>query len=63
MMENITLSNGVSIPLVCMGVFEIDSDKQMKNIIKNAVDCGYRLFDAAQMYKNEKKPRTCFTRA
>lgn len=53
-MENIILSNGVPIPLVGMGVFKIDSDEQMKNIIKNAVDCGYRLFDTAQMYKNEK---------
>ena len=54
MMENITLSNGVNIPLVGMGVFKIDSEDMMKEIIENAIDCGYRLFDTAQMYKNEK---------
>ena len=29
MMENITLSNGVNIPLVGMGVFKIDSEDMM----------------------------------
>ena len=51
-MEYITLNNGVWMPMVGFGTWEIRGESG-KRAILDALDLGYRLLDTAQMYKNE----------
>ena len=53
-MEYTTLSNGVKMPMVGFGVFQIPQE-QTKDVVLKAIDAGYRLFDTAQAYGNEKE--------
>ncbi len=51
---NITLNNGVEIPQLGFGVFQIDPD-ETKDATLAAIEVGYRHIDTAQMYGNEKQ--------
>src|ERR1700716_4333852 len=48
----ITLNNGVEIPQLGFGVFQIPDD-QVTRAILDAVECGYRSIDTAAGYENE----------
>ncbi|AVK62525.1 2,5-diketo-D-gluconic acid reductase [Lactobacillus sp. CBA3605] len=48
----IKLNNGVEIPAVGFGVFQIENGGT-KQAVLDAIDAGYRLIDTAQMYGNE----------
>lgn len=50
----ISLSNGIKMPVIGLGVYKMNAGDEMNNAIKAAYDAGYRLFDTAQMYGNEK---------
>lgn len=50
-MQYVTLNNGLKMPLLGFGTYDIKSI----NTFLAAVDCGYRLFDSAQMYGNQKE--------
>lgn len=52
-MEYITLNNGVKMPQVGLGTFLIPEDKLIKTI-GQAYEFGYRQFDTAWRYHNEK---------
>ena len=47
------LSNGVMIPKLGLGTWLIDNDKVV-NVVRNAIDAGYRHIDTAQAYGNEE---------
>ena len=51
-MKNFTLSNGITIPAVGYGSY-LSTAKNGKDVIKDALDAGYRYIDTARMYKNE----------
>jgi diketogulonate reductase-like aldo/keto reductase len=51
--ENFTLSNGVKIPKLGLGTWMI-SDDDVVQAVKDAIALGYRHFDTAQAYQNEK---------
>ncbi|MDO5547187.1 MAG: aldo/keto reductase [Eubacteriales bacterium] len=51
--ETYTLVNGVTIPKLGLGTWFIDDDKAA-NAVCNAVQIGYRHFDTAQAYGNER---------
>ena len=51
-MEYKTLSNGVEIPQLGFGVFQI-LPQETKDVVKKAIEVGYRHFDTAQAYFNE----------
>ena len=51
--EKLTLSNGVQIPQLGLGTWFIDDDKA-SDAVKAAVEIGYRHFDTAQAYGNER---------
>lgn len=51
--QQLTLSNGVKIPQLGLGTWFIDDDK-VADAVKAAVDLGYRHFDTAQAYGNER---------
>ena len=50
--EFFTLSNGVKIPKLGLGLWRIDNDK-VPSVIESAIKVGYRHFDSAQAYGNE----------
>ena len=52
--KKLTLSNGVEIPQLGLGTQFIDDDK-VADAVKAAADLGYRHFDTAQAYGNERR--------
>jgi len=51
--ETFTMNNGIKIPKLALGVWEIDDDK-VADAVENAVAIGYRHIDTAQAYGNER---------
>lgn len=51
--QYVTLSNGVNVPQLGLGTWFIDDDKAAE-AVKEAVKLGYRHFDTAQAYGNER---------
>lgn len=51
-MRNIALSNGVGMPQIGYGVFQIGGD-ECARCVREAIETGYRLIDTAQSYFNE----------
>ena len=52
-METIRLSNGVEMPLLGYGVFQV-SPQECERCVTDALSVGYRLIDTAQAYFNEE---------
>jgi diketogulonate reductase-like aldo/keto reductase len=48
--NSVILNNGIEMPLMGLGTYKLED---IKNSIKTAVKCGYRLFDTASLYDNE----------
>lgn len=53
-MQEVTLNNGVTIPILGFGVFQIPA-AETKQAVLDAIEAGYRHFDTAQAYANEKE--------
>lgn len=51
-MEYVTLNNGVQLPMIGFGAWDVRGEAGKKTIL-TALDSGYRLIDTAQMYENE----------
>ncbi|HEY9550975.1 MAG TPA: aldo/keto reductase, partial [Prevotella sp.] len=52
-METTRLSNGVEMPLLGYGVFQVNPD-ECERCVDDALKVGYRLIDTAQAYANEE---------
>lgn len=52
-MEYVVLSNGVKMPKLGYGVYQVGRDECCR-CVKDAIDVGYRLIDTAQSYFNEE---------
>ena len=52
-MEYKTLNNGISMPMVGLGVYNI-SERKTQKVVEEAIATGYRSIDTAAMYYNEK---------
>ncbi len=52
-MEYVKLSNGVEVPQLGFGVFQIPP-QETKDAVLKAIETGYRHFDTAQAYFNEE---------
>lgn len=53
-MKTVTLNNGIKMPIVGFGVFQIEDASQCEQCVLDALDVGYRLIDTAQAYYNEE---------
>lgn len=53
-MEKLKLNNGIEMPQLGFGVFQITDYDLCKQSVKNAFKIGYRLIDTAACYGNEK---------
>lgn len=52
--EEITLNNGIKMPLIGFGTYEIRGDEGIQ-LMEEAILTGYRMFDTAHMYENEEE--------
>lgn len=53
-METVTLNNGIKMPVVGFGVFQVPDKSQCRQAVIDAVSSGYRLIDTAAAYMNEE---------
>lgn len=53
-MLEVTLNNGVRMPILGYGVFQIADAAECERCVLDAVQSGYRLIDTAASYKNEE---------
>lgn len=53
-MEYITLNNGVKMPILGYGVYQIENLKECERCVLDAIEIGYRSIDTAQTYGNEE---------
>ncbi|MEK4850779.1 aldo/keto reductase [Paenibacillus sp. FSL H7-0756] len=53
-MQTVTLNNGVKMPLLGFGVYQIPDAEECENAVYEALTAGYRLIDTAAGYLNEE---------
>ena len=53
-MHNVTLNNGVAMPILGFGVFQVPDPAQCEQVVSDALATGYRLIDTAAAYLNEE---------
>jgi len=53
-MKTVKLSNGVEVPILGFGTFQITDPVEAENAVKDAIQAGYRHIDTAQSYLNEE---------
>jgi diketogulonate reductase-like aldo/keto reductase len=53
-MEKVILNNGVEMPILGFGVYQVTDANECKTSVLNAINAGYRLIDTAQAYGNEE---------
>lgn len=53
-MQTVTLNNGVEMPILGFGVYQVPDPAQCEAVVSQALEVGYRLIDTAQAYGNEK---------
>ena len=61
--ENVTLSNGIKMPLEGFGVFQVPDAAVCKQAVLDAIKTGYRLIDTAAIYMNEEAVGTAIKEA
>lgn len=62
-MEYKTLSNGIKMPMLGFGVFQVDDQRVCEKVVGEAIDSGYRLLDTAMTYNNEDNNEEALGRA
>jgi len=53
-MQNVRLNNGVEIPILGFGVFQITDSTECERSVVDAIETGYRHIDTAPSYLNEE---------
>lgn len=53
-MDHVTLNNGVKMPLLGFGVFQVTDLAECQRSVEDALAVGYRLLDTAASYQNEE---------
>lgn len=52
-MQYVTLNNGLPMPMLGYGVFQVPDPKECERAVIDAIESGYRLIDTAASYMNE----------
>jgi len=52
-MKNVILNNGVEMPILGFGVYQVTDANECETSVFDAINTGYRLIDTAQAYGNE----------
>lgn len=53
-MQTVTLNNGVKMPIIGFGVYQVPNAEECENAVYEALMAGYRLIDTAAGYLNEE---------
>lgn len=53
-MQKVILNNGVEMPILGFGVYQIEDAKECEQSVYDAIMAGYRLIDTAAAYRNEE---------
>lgn len=53
-MQTVTLNNGVKMPIIGFGVYQVPDAEECENAVYGALMAGYRLIDTASGYLNEE---------
>jgi diketogulonate reductase-like aldo/keto reductase len=53
-MENVTLNNGVQMPILGLGVYRVQDAAVCERSVLDAIEAGCRLIDTAALYHNEE---------
>lgn len=53
-MKQVVLNNGVEMPILGFGVFQIPDAEECERAVYEALQAGYRLLDTAAIYMNEE---------
>ncbi|KJJ41271.1 2,5-diketo-D-gluconic acid reductase [Bacillus subtilis] len=53
-MQTVTLNNGVKMPIIGFGVYQVPDAQECENAVYEALMAGYRLIDTASGYLNEE---------
>src|SRR3954468_22492924 len=53
-MQTVKLNNGVEMPILGFGVFQVKDLEECERSVVDAIHSGYRLIDTAQSYENEE---------
>jgi 2,5-diketo-D-gluconate reductase A len=53
-MEKVKLNNGVEMPILGFGVFQVPNLAECERSVLDAIESGYRLIDTAASYQNEE---------
>lgn len=53
-MQRVTLNNGVEMPILGFGVYQVPDAKECEQSVYDALTAGYRLIDTAAAYRNEE---------
>ena len=53
-MQTVKLNNGIEMPQLGFGVFQVTDQKECEDAVYNALQAGYRLIDTAAAYQNEE---------
>lgn len=53
-MKSVILNNGIEMPILGFGVYQIEDEKQCEEAVYEALIAGYRLIDTASAYFNEE---------
>src|SRR5947208_7710833 len=62
-MKNVVLNNGVEMPILGFGVFQIEDPSECERSVRDAIDVGYRLIDTAASYGNEQSVGTAIKKS
>ena len=53
-MQTVTLNNGIQMPILGFGTFQITNLEECERCVVDAIQIGYRLIDTAASYGNEE---------
>ncbi|MCF2505290.1 aldo/keto reductase [Dyadobacter sp. CY107] len=53
-MKTVTLNNGVEMPILGLGVYQIPDHSECQKVVTDALELGYRSIDTAAGYQNEE---------
>lgn len=53
-MRSVTLNNGIEMPIIGLGVYQMTDLEQCEQSVMDAISAGYRLIDTAASYMNEE---------
>ena len=53
-MQTVTLNNGVEMPILGLGVYQLTEPGECERVVSDALELGYRSIDTAASYRNEE---------